>query len=161
MTEALPSSSEKIVRRLNWLALCWLIFGVLEAARTVFLIIFAPQINWNWLQSSALFGRWSDVALAVSALKGRPFASAPVLGSGFTEWLQTWSAAMVVLSLVAAFALYFRKSWGRTSTLVASFFGLIHPVLGTFLAIYTLSVLLPAHAAVEYRQLARARTQTY
>lgn len=68
---------------------------------------------------------------------------------------------MVVLSLVAAFALYFRKSWGRTSALVAAFFGLIHPILGTFLAIYTLIVLLPANAAVEYRQIARDREQTY
>jgi hypothetical protein len=73
------------------------------------------------------------------------------------EWLQTWSAAMVVLSFVAAFALYLRKPWGRTSALIAAFFGLVHPILGTILAIYTLSALLPAHAAAAYRKIALSR----
>jgi hypothetical protein len=150
----ISSSDEKIARRLKWLALSWLVFGVLEAGRTVALIILAPQINWNWLQTSTAVTRWTDFVMAISILKGRSYGNAPKLGPGFTEWLQTWSAAMVVLSVVAAFALYSRKRWGRTSALIAAFFGLIHPVVGTVLAVYTLIVLLPASAAAEYRQIA-------
>jgi hypothetical protein len=150
----ISSGDKRIARRLKWLALSWLVFAVLEAGRTVALIILAPQINWNWLQTSTVVTRWTDLVMAISIIKGRSYGNAPVLGPGFTEWLQTWSAAMVVLSAGAAFALYSRKRWGRTSALIAAFFGLIHPVLGTALAIYTLIVLLPAGAAVEYRQIA-------
>ena len=154
MGRDISSSDEKIARRVKWLGLSWLIFAVLEALRTVTLIILAPQINWNWLQSSTAVTRWTDLVMAISILKGRSYGNAPVLGPGFTEWLQTWSAAMVVLSVIAAFALYSRKRWGRTSALIAAFFGLIHPVMGTALAIYTLIVLLPSGAAAEYRQIA-------
>ena len=123
----------------------------------VALIVFAPRISWDWLQSSPAFGRWTDLVLLLSVLRGRSYASAPSFGPGFAEWLQTWSGAMVVLSFVAAFALYSRKPWGRTSVLIAGFFGLIHPIVGTFLSICTLMVFLPARAAVEYRQIARDR----
>ena len=157
MTDAVSSSREKIARRLRWLAACWLGFGVLEAGRTIALIVLAPQINSEWLQSTAAFTRWTDLVLLVSVIKGRSYPNGPVLGPGFTEWLQTWSAAMVVLSFVAAFALYARKSWGRTSALVAAFFGLIHPVVGTALAIYTLWLLLPASSAVAYREIVRGQ----
>ena len=151
----MSSITDKLARRAKWMATCWLIFGFLELFRMVALIIFAPQISWEWLQSSSVFVRWTDLVLLLSALKGRSYASAPSFGPGFTEWLQTWSGAMVVLSFVAAFALYLRKPWGRTSVLIAGFFGLIHPILGTILSICTLMVFLPARAAVEYRQIAR------
>jgi hypothetical protein len=90
-------------------------------------------------------------------MKGNAYPSAAALGPGFIDWLQTWSASMAALSFIAALALYARAKWGRTIVLVAALFALIHPILGTVLGIYTLSLLLPAQAAVEYQHIAGAK----
>lgn len=121
------------------------------------LIIFTPQISQSWSQWSAA-SRWTDFFLMLSLIRGHSFSGAPTFGPGFMEWLQTWSASMVALSLVAAFGLYRRTKWGRTGAIVAALFALFHPVLGTILGIYTLSVLSPAEAGIEYQRSARTRS---
>jgi hypothetical protein len=143
-------------RRLTWLASGWFVFGILESIRTVILIVLAPQLNRSWSQWSTA-SRWTDLLLVISFMKGNAYPSAATLGPGFINWLQTWSASMAALSFIAALALYARAKWGRTIVLVAALFALIHPILGTVLGIYTLSLLLPARAAVEYQHIAGAQ----
>jgi len=61
-----------------------------------------------------------------------------------------------LLSIAAGLGLLQRESWARPLAIVMSFFELLHIPFGTALGIYTLVVLLPTEASVEYEQLAKA-----
>ena len=61
-----------------------------------------------------------------------------------------------LLSIATGIGLLQRESWARPLAIVMSFFELLHLPFGTALGIYTLVVLLPNEASVEYDQLAKA-----
>lgn len=61
-----------------------------------------------------------------------------------------------LLSVATGLGLLQRESWARPLAIVMSFFELLHIPFGTALGIYTLVVLLPTEASMEYDQLAKA-----
>jgi hypothetical protein len=61
-----------------------------------------------------------------------------------------------LLSIATGLGLLQRESWARPLAIVMSFFELLHIPFGTALGIYTLVVLLPGEASIEYDQLAKA-----
>jgi len=61
-----------------------------------------------------------------------------------------------LLAIATGLGLLRRQSWARPLAIVMSFFELLHMPLGTALGIYTLVVLLPNEASVEYDRLAKA-----
>lgn len=72
---------------------------------------------------------------------------------GAPFWIPLVTAFVVIhaaLSLVTAYGLLTRQSWGRVLAIVAAIFALIRIPFGTALAVYTLVILLPANAAGEY-----------
>jgi hypothetical protein len=60
-----------------------------------------------------------------------------------------------LLSFLAGWGLYKREPWGRTMALVMAFLNLLSIPLGTALGIYTLVVLLPKEAEVEWREVSK------
>jgi hypothetical protein len=58
-----------------------------------------------------------------------------------------------ILCLVTGISLLRRAPWARTLAIVTAFLGLIHPLSGTLLGIYTLWVLLPSTSGQEYEQI--------
>jgi len=81
---------------------------------------------------------------------------------GTTAWLHPFLSFIAILIMLKAAAGFFagwgllqREPWARLLTLVLAFLALFHIPLGTALGIYTLWVLLPAGADVEYEQEVR------
>ena len=118
--------------------------------------------------------------IALSALNllkaGGRFVGARVIGLRGHEWFDDsgWGfpvgeilpavlSTMGLISLVLAgvgfvvgFGLIERRPWARTLAIVVATIALLHPILGTVLGIYTLWVLLPGDAEVEYGKISRA-----
>ena len=72
---------------------------------------------------------------------------------GAPFWIPFVTAFVVVhvaLSLITAYGLLTRQPWGRVLAIIAAIFALIRIPFGTALGIYTLIILLPADAAVDY-----------
>jgi hypothetical protein len=61
------------------------------------------------------------------------------------------------IGFLAGWGLLQRESWGRILVLILAFISLISPPFGTALGIYTLWVLLPAHAEEEYERYQATR----
>jgi hypothetical protein len=78
----------------------------------------------------------------------------------FVRSIMSFVGGFVVIKALLAIAtglgLLQRESWARPLAIVMSFFELLHIPFGTALGIYTLVVLLPTEASVEYDQLAKA-----
>lgn len=75
---------------------------------------------------------------------------------GFVLWILqvvgfVW-VAIAGIGVVAGWGLLERRPWARMLTIVLGCFGLLEVPFGTALGIYTLWVLLPAEAEVEFRQ---------
>jgi hypothetical protein len=130
---ALRYTESNLVRRLPVLAILWIIYGVFETARAAAVHFFA-RMSHPWFAGP----NWSQ------------WAGPWVLG-----WLVAWSSFNAVLAFVAAWGLHERRSWGRTTAIVAAVFALAHPLLGTVLEVYTLVVLLSGDAGRQYDSLAR------
>jgi len=64
----------------------------------------------------------------------------------FLWTLGTVGVVLAAVGLVAGFGLLEHHEWARSLALALGVIALVHPVLGTALGIYTLWVLLPAHA---------------
>jgi hypothetical protein len=65
------------------------------------------------------------------------------------------SLVLAVIGFVVGFGLMERRPWARTMAIVVAIIALLHPILGTVLGIYTLWVLLPGDAEVEYGKISR------
>lgn len=79
--------------------------------------------------------------------------------SDFLHSLLSLVGALTLLLAIAGFVVGFglleHRRWARTLTIIMGIIALFNPPLGTALGIYTLWVLLPAHAEEEYRRMAR------
>jgi ABC-type glycerol-3-phosphate transport system permease component len=62
----------------------------------------------------------------------------------------------VALSAFTGWSLLKRKPWGRTLSIVAAILALLKFPFGTALGIYTLWVMVPAEAAMEWEAIAEA-----
>ena len=91
-----------------------------------------------------------------------PFLLAPVPGflhgllGPFLSALGLGISALGIAGVVAGWGLMAHRSWARMLAIVLGCISLIHIPLGTALGVYTLWVLLPGDACLEYQRLARA-----
>lgn len=111
-----------------------------------------------WIAAGAL----NFLGAAGAWLAGRVILP-PLVSHGvpsFVPTLVTGIAFLVLVKAVACLAagwgLLERESWARLLAIVLAIVSLFNFPLGTALGIYTLWVLLPAHADEEYRRMARA-----
>ena len=65
-------------------------------------------------------------------------------------------AIIAAATLATGWGLLRVRPWARILAIVMAFLGLLHPPFGTALGIYTLYVLLPSDAGVEYDRMAAA-----
>ncbi len=65
--------------------------------------------------------------------------------------------ALAMIGFIVGFGLMERRPWARTLAIVVAIIALLNPILGTVLGIYTLWVLLPADAEVEYGKMSGFR----
>jgi hypothetical protein len=63
------------------------------------------------------------------------------------------SLVLAGIGFVVGFGLMERRPWARTMAIVVGIIALLNPILGTVLGIYTLWVLLPGDAEVEYGKI--------
>jgi hypothetical protein len=63
------------------------------------------------------------------------------------------SLVLAGIGFVVGFGLMERRPWARTMAIVVGIITLLNPILGTVLGIYTLWVLLPGDAEVEYGKI--------
>ncbi len=110
-------------------------------------------------------------AIAVGFLSGA-FTNWARMGHGFDEssifrsmhmgWLVPLITVILVgravLCAVTGISLLQRASWARVLAIITAVLGLIHPLAGTALAVYTLWVLLPSASGLEYQQIATRQT---
>jgi|SRR5579864_946257 len=132
----------KVQRNLQVLAILWLVAGAL-----------------NLIFGFALFtvGRIIFVnILANTALRSDGFNTVAPLLHTVLVFVGGFVIVKAMLGLATGLGLLQRQSWARPLAIVMSFFELLHIPFGTALGIYTLVVLLPGEAAVEYDQLAKA-----
>jgi hypothetical protein len=129
----------KVQRNLQVLAILWLVAGALN-------LVFG-------------LGLFAVGRLAIPNI----FANTGIHTDGFApviRGIMSFVGAFVIikalLALAAGLGLLQRQTWARPLAVVMSFLELLHIPFGTALGIYTLVVLLPGEAAVEYDQLAKA-----
>ena len=132
----------RVGRHIQALSLLWAVYAAYRFATKMFgLTLFHTFVrhnrSWDWGPWGG--GDWMGALL--------PVAIATLLVS-------------TALSLLAAYGLYTRQTWGRVVAIVCAVWSLIHPVLGTILGIYTLWVLAPAFSGMEYDDLARGSRQS-
>lgn len=132
----------KVQRNIQALAILWLVAGVLNLVIGFGLFTVGRIVFPNILANTALHADgFNTVAPLLRTLM--------VFAGGFT-------IVKALLGLAAGSGLLQRQTWARPLAIVMSFFELLHIPFGTALGIYTLVVLLPGEAAVEYDQLAKA-----
>src|SRR5580693_5498993 len=76
---------------------------------------------------------------------------------GILSTMGMLSLMLAAIGFVVGFGLMERRPWARTLAIVVGIIALLNPILGTILGIYTLWVLLPGDAEVEYASIAGPR----
>jgi hypothetical protein len=132
----------KVQRNLQVLAILWLVAGTLNLVIGFGLFTVGHLVFGNMISNIGLhpdgFGAVAPAIRAIMSFVG-----------GFV-------ILKALLGIAAGIGLLQRQSWARPLAIVMSFFELLHIPFGTALGIYTLVVLLPNEASVEYDELAKA-----
>lgn len=119
----------RVERHLHVLWILWIIWAIIRVAPGVGLLFFG-----KFIMPSFPFGFRAMIM---------PFAAAA----------GAYILAYAALCFVTGIGLMQRRPWARIIAIIASILGLIHPVLGTALGIYTLWVLAPRESEAEYRRI--------
>jgi hypothetical protein len=133
---AYPQSS-RVARQLNLLGLLWIIFSGLRLIPGLALVIFG-QMHLPFMMIPVP----EPLRLFLTPFLG----VIGILISGFA-----------IAGVIAGWGLIKHAPWARMLAIVLGCISLVHFPFGTALGVYTLWVLLPAGADVEYRSLARAK----
>lgn len=128
----------RVARHRNILGVLWLIRALLFLPGGLFLVGFSSFSHWP------VYGMWGG--------NGMPPFLAPLLGA-----IGSFLLVLTVLSAAVGVGLLMAESWARILAIVIAILNLISIPFGTALGIYTLWVLLPDQAALEYAQMAQAR----
>lgn len=128
----------RVARHRNILGVLWLIRALLFLPGGLFLVGFSSFSHWP------VYGMWGG--------NGMPPFLAPLLGAIGSALL-----VLTVLSAAVGIGLLMAESWARILAIVIAILNLISIPFGTALGIYTLWVLLPDQAAIEYAQMAQVR----
>jgi hypothetical protein len=132
----------KVQRNLQVLAILWLVAGALNLVIGFGLFTVGRIVFGTILANTAIHG---DGFTTIAPL----FRTLMVFIGGFV-------IVKAMLGITTGLGLLQRQTWARPLAIVMSFFELLHIPFGTALGIYTLVVLLPGEAAMEYDQLAKA-----
>ena len=127
----------RVQRNIQMLAILWLVAGALNLLIGMGILVFGRII--------ANIGIHAD-----------GFVNFVPLARSIMSLIATIVVIKSLCSLATGIGLLQRENWARPLAIVMSFFELLHPPFGTALGIYTLVVLLPTEASVEYEQLAKA-----
>jgi hypothetical protein len=115
---------DRVGRHLQPLGVLWLIYAALRAMKGFVGLEFLHHFLGN-----------------------RPFGFFPVWPfAGVTLCIGVFGA------LLTGYALLTRQSWGRVVAIVFGVLGLLHPIMGTALGIYTLWVLAPGESGAAYER---------
>jgi len=134
----------RVARHLNILAIFWAAYAVLR--------LFG--VFWLFMVGRIAFPAFLGPIISLSDPIGRHNA----LGWMFSQTLgliAAWIGFWAALQLVAAWGLFARTTWARHLILVLGILSVLRFPLGTVMCVYTLWVLLPASAAMEYDRLAQ------
>jgi hypothetical protein len=141
---------EMIERRVNALAVAWLVYGGLIAVTGFFGLAFAHAFL------SGHMGPFNgDPRMWNGHGFGRRWFFGPGMPLFFMRFAWITLAMRAGLALAAGFGLLHKTTWGRALALVAGCLALIHLPFGTALGIWTLVVLLNAPNAAGYEAMAR------
>jgi len=137
-----------IERRVNALAVGWLVYGGLIAITGFFGLAFAHAFLTG---HAGPFGQdmhgWNG--------HGHRFWMGPGMPLFFMRFAWLTLAVRAGLALAAGFGLMQKTTWGRWVAIVAGCLALLHMPFGTALGIWTLVVLLNAPNAAGYEAMAR------
>lgn len=133
----------RLDRHLSILGVFWIIRGVLRILMAGWLGLIGAR--WIGGFATALTDRIPDMP------HGFPLARLIETGIMFGSVI---TVVIGVASIVAGWGLLERASWARILTVVLTFLALIRLPFGTALGIYSLVVLFPEPARVEYERLA-------
>jgi hypothetical protein len=131
----------KVQRNLQVLAILWLVAGALNLF-----------IGFGML----VFGRILANIINNVGVRSEGFVTFIPLARTLFGMIAVFVVIKSAFALATGMGLLQRKNWARPLAIVMSFFELLHVPFGTALGIYTLVVLLPNEASVEYDQLAKA-----
>lgn len=133
----------RVGHHLRLIAMFWLLFAVIRLVGVFWLFAVGRIAMPGFIDAivslsqpigqNLLFGRFVSDSLFFIAI-----------------WIGFWAA----LEIVAVWGLLAHAPWARILIIVLSILSLFRFPVGTVLAMYTLWVFVPAHAAVEYEQLA-------
>jgi hypothetical protein len=132
----------KVQRNLQVLAILWLVAGALNLVIGFGLFTVGHIVFGNMIANTSFH---PDGLVTF----------APIVRT-FMSFIGGFIILKSLFALAAGLGLLQRQTWARPLAIVMSFFELLHVPFGTALGIYTLVVLLPAEASVEYDQLAKA-----
>lgn len=137
-----------IERRVNALAVGWLVYGGLIAITGFFGLAFAHAF---------LAGHGGPFGPEMHGWNGHGhrFWMGPGMPLFFMRFAWMTLAVRAGLALAAGFGLMQKTTWGRGVAIVAGCLALIHMPFGTVLGIWTLVVLLNAPNAAGYEVMAR------
>src|SRR5450432_1019863 len=128
----------RVQEHVRLLAILWFAFSALNALGGVILFILA----------NTLFLHLHEMG-------------APEAPTAFLHPFLAFIGILIIIKgavgFLAGWGLLQRESWGRILVLILAFISLISPPFGTALGIYTLWVLLPAHAEEEYERYQATR----
>jgi len=134
------ASAGRVARHLKMLAVFWIALSALNLLKAGGRLVGARVIG--------AWGRgWFDDA-------GWGFPAGEILPA-ILSTMGVLSLVLAAIGFVVGFALMERRPWGRTMAIVVAIIALLNPILGTVLGIYTLWVLLPGDAEVEYGKISR------
>ena len=126
------TAPRNICTHLKILGVCWIVYGFLRLAATLWLAAFHTAAT---LMFGALLGRVPD-----------PFSLMADFHFLYLA-VEVWSAAAGVIGILAGLALLANRGAARWLALFAAFLSLSDIPLGITLGCYTLIVLLPIHPA--------------
>jgi hypothetical protein len=139
-----------IERRINSLAVGWLVYAGLIAITGLFGLAFAHAFLSGHMGPLGAEPRmWDGHGF------GHRFWTGPVMPLFFLRFAWMTLAVRVGLALAAGLGLMQKSTWGRWVAIVAGCLALIHLPFGTALGIWTLVVLLNAPNAAGYEAMAR------
>jgi len=131
----------RVTRNIKMLAMFWIVLSVLNLLRGGGRLIGARIVHYwgrNWFDDSGWGWPAGDILPAIISTMG--LVTLCLAAAGFA----------------AGFGLMERRPWARTVAIIVAIIALLNPILGTLLGIYTLWVLLPGEAEIEYRKMSGA-----
>lgn len=133
----------RVRHHLHLIAIFWLIFAAIRLV----------GLFWLFAVGRIAIPAFINAIVSLSAPIGQHLFFGRFISESIVFvaiWIGFWAA----LEIIAVWGLLSYAHWARILIIVLSILSLFRFPLGTVLAIYTLWVFVPAHAALEYEQFA-------